>query len=773
MSAQASAVDLGEVIRIHQAMLQYRDFAYINLIQQINTKTSSIIKDDLGSQFIHNCGRDLAGEVVRNFFNTSDYNITVDQLSRRILSFNYEDEYDPISELGSKETIQKSVFEHREITSTTLVEIACDLDKNQSMLFTENRKSDRLDMKGKKAYRESQRDENGDLFDELTGKKGTQTTVHQNGKDIQKSDLHADHRQSRESARYNSKYITQDGVQALKEFWNSSENMQLIHASANTSKGDVRVCEVNGKIKYVNTKEAEYDPKTDITHRATAVQLTEATIQQWEKGAADSAKIQKLLSEGYLQKDENGNITVPRSIKKALEHNIRESQNAESKVVLQNTKYDQVAKDAAKHTKDGIGKIIAGQIIYYAAPPLVFEIRTILQNRNISLDGALAQLTEAADRIGSYVLSKLKDIFTNVLFASLKKFIKAFMDILINSVKATIKKLLRIAKNLLLSTVDAVRIIADKNATSAEKADSVFNLFGVTITSCVIEILFELAAEALHIPEPFDDIIFGPLQILTTVICTNLTMLILQKADLFDVRFGFKINAVKNVFAQEYSAYEQEMMLVEEYASEQIQSIIETAQQDTISIYNSMNELNPKENFAQQHLSKMSRMFNVHIDFDEKWENFVLKDMINALGLTVSVNRNYGFRTNYRGSTTESLAAIYTYQHFTKWDKKLAGDIPITVFEFNDEIESQIASICSIHPLIFGTIKEYLDRISLQALEALSVMISVLMERGNGVTKDKELAKARYDQYFKDRGVSNTPSIDSGVKTRTSWIPAH
>lgn len=84
----------------------------------------------------------------------------------------------------------------------------------------------------------------------------------------------------------------------------------------------------------------------------------------------------------------------------------------------------------------------------------------------------------------------------------LKRFIKSFMDILINLVKATVKKLLKLAKNLILSTVDAIRIISDKNTSSAQKADAVFQLYGVTITSCVIEILFELAGNALHLSEP-------------------------------------------------------------------------------------------------------------------------------------------------------------------------------------------------------------------------------------------------------------------------------
>lgn len=618
-----NVVELKKAIHIHSEMAEYRDRLYLNMINQINTRTKAVLTDDMGSQFIQNCGRDLAGEVVRNFFDTSSYNITVDQLATRILRFSYEDEYDPLAQNGGVGEIKKSVYNYNELGSQELDKIATDIDASQAQLFTEDRATDKLDARGKREYRESQRDENGDLYDGITGRKGTQTTIHQNGKNVRKSDLHADHIQSREAARYNSKYITHEGVEALKEFWNSSDNMQLMHASANTSKGDVRVCNIDGKIKYLNTKDAEYDAKCDITHKATPQQLTDATVQQWKKGDLNSPKIQKLIDEGYLQKDENGEITVPKSVQKALEHNIRHSQNVESKVILQNTDYGEVAKDAAKHTKAAVGKIIAGQIIYYAAPPLVYEIRWLLRDKKAKLDDVMAQLCEAAKRIGNYVLSKLKDIFKNVLFNSLKKFIKSFMDILINVVKATVKKLLKIAKNLVLATVDAARIIANKDSTAAEKADSVFNLFGITITSCVIEVLFELAADALHIPEPFDDIVFGPLQILATVVCTNLTMLILQKADLFDVRFGYKISAVKKIFDEEREILDSQMEYIAKHADQEIEMILELAREESRNIYNQLQDLNPQKQSVRGQLNKINQMFSMDIDYESDWLKFI------------------------------------------------------------------------------------------------------------------------------------------------------
>ncbi len=175
----------------------------------------------------------------------------------------------------------------------------------------------------------------------------------------------------------------------------------------------------------------------------------------------------------------------------------------------------------------------------------------------------------------------------------------------------------------MLSTVDAVRIISNPNATRAQKADSVVNLFSVTVTSCVIEVMFEILGNTLHIPEPFDDIVFGPLQILTTVICTNLTMIILKKADLFDVQRGFRMTQIRALF-QEAEAEAAEMYSVSRaYADSEIKRIIEQAHTECRSISENLSEMDLSRDSVRQELEKINRMFSMGIDFDQEWSKFM------------------------------------------------------------------------------------------------------------------------------------------------------
>lgn len=768
-------VNLQDAVSVHQALLEHRNAAYINLVQQINTRSAAVIKDDMGSQFLQNCGRDLAGEVVRNFFDTSDYNITVDQLAMRILKFSYEDEYDPLAENGSSELVRKNVYNYNELHSDELDKISATLDASQEKLFTKPENSKYYEDqyfidKRKREYRANNRAESGSGvgFDETTGK----AEGYKERSDGQwHSDLDVDHVLDLDGATYDPSRTTEKGKQLLKDFYNSDDNFSMRSDSANRSKGAVKVYEKNGKIlspkdvekekesiaKELLQKNGGQPPKdkdindefekrtSDATHKATPEQLSEALFYKWEN-AEDK---QKLIDAGYLNEDG----TVPKSVRHKELEKIRHSQNKESVARLKGRKFSEDAKEAAKHTKAAVGKIIAGQIIYYAAPPLVYEVRTIIQNRQTNLDSTLDQLGKAALRIGDYVFSKIKDIFSNVLFSSLKKFIKSFMDILIGAVKATVKKLLKIAKNLVLSTVDAVRIIADKNASPAEKADSVFSLFGVTITSCVIEVLFELAADALHIPEPFDEIIFGPLQILTTVVCTNLTMLILQKADLFDVRFGFKINAIKNIFAEEYEAYAQEMAIAEDMAELEVQKLLERARADCLSIYNSLEEMDLTKGSARPQLDQIGRMFNVYIDFDAKWEKFLGKTSLNRVVIQKGVDPELGFVVDFTENADEGIAAIILYYYFVKQDSALEKIYPFDRFILPQSAMKEIANIRTLNPLLFSEVRKRLDKVSDDALASLKSMAAMFMSAGAGDTAAKSSAKARFDKYAEVRGV--------------------
>jgi hypothetical protein len=598
-------MNLKEAIKVRQSMVAYQDQVYMSLVQQTNTKCKEILQDDLGNQFVQNCGRDIAGEVVRSYFDTSDYYITVDQMAKRIFEFDYKNEYDPISNVDDA---KKSIYNYNDYNSSTLSSIIDDIDNHQKELF-EKEDYKTGEGKGKSRYKDynminrskndyaaGHKDSDGNVVDEYTGKDGEYVTD-KNGN--QKRRQEVEHTQSLSAAKYNEKYLKEKGISELKEMLNSDDNFAMMDKSANASKGDVKVFDSNGK---------------DITHRATPEQMADAICKRWEIDNGGS-KVENLKDKGYL--NEEGK--VPKAIKKKLVENIKKSQNAESKVILKNADYKAIGKDAVKETKASLGKIISGQLIYYGAPPLFFEVRKALKEKNTGIDDVINKIGLAGKRVGKYLFSKMKQVFCNIAVNSLKKLIKTFMDILINMLKATIKKMMKMAKTLVMSTIDAIKTIANKAASRAEKADAVTNLYAIAITNIVVEVLFELIEKGTKLPEW----LLKPLQIMTSVICTNATMVILQKADLFDVRLGFKINKIRDVFTAANAEYDVQVNNATEYSNETIQRVIQDAREDSVKIFNNLIELNPYKSDVTSNLKKVADMFNMDIEFEDEWLKFI------------------------------------------------------------------------------------------------------------------------------------------------------
>ena len=545
----------------------------------------------------------------------SDYYITVDQLYDRFTNFTYDNDVDILT---NNSQFQKDVYNFSDkLDSKTLNQIRTTCDSSMKKLFEENRQNDKLDKKAKKDYREKRKNESGDLFDDLTGQKGNKTTHIKNGKEYEASDIHADHIQAREAAMYNTRYIRNEKVQNLKEFINSDDNMQLLSASANTSKGDVRVC-INNKnqVVYLNAKSKEYKDAIDITYKATPEQLADAAISQWEKETTSGDKTRTLKEKGYL--DDNGKVKD--SVRQKLINNIKNSQNQESIVILQSANYQQIAKDAALETKKSFGKILAGQIIYYVLPPTIYETKLLIKSKDITIDNFISKLKKSGSRIINYVTSKLKEIFKNIAFNSLNKFIKTFFDILIEITKATVKRILKAVKDLILSLVNCVKVIINKSYTPAQKADAITKILAVSINAIVLEILFEYLEKQFNIP----DFIMEPLQIIVSAIMTNIIMLVLQKADLFNVEYGLITAKIDNIFQEEFQLFleKSDQLMSNNYESSN--HMIKILESELEELQDSIKNINLYSTDVTQSLNKINEIFEMGIDFEKEWSEYIM-----------------------------------------------------------------------------------------------------------------------------------------------------
>ena len=629
LERQMTAIELLDM-RNALAVEQYE--LYISTLTNINMRYRELLTNDFGTTLVKNCAWDAADILVDNYFNTRDYYISPQQVYDRICSFSYEDELDPLADNAG---IRKMLREN-ENTSEVLSDIEKTCREAQKKLF-EKKDGSYIDSKiiqgGKANYRKAHE---SDMRDELTGK----------SQEHLDHPLEVDHVQAAATATYNSKYLRKGAEDALKQFYNSPDNFQLLSKSANASKGDVRVYSDGNKVISEKTlvkekheladtlrreyqregmsqsdalKEARKQAQTkisekyqDITYKATAEQLTQAVCDQWENSSA-SAK-ENLTSDGILDKDGK----VKPEVRVKLEEDLRKSMNAESEKILKNTDYKQAVKDAGEYTKMSAKKIIVGQVVYYVLPSMVFETRTLIHRKNMTLDIFLREIKKSGHRVVHYVASKLGEIFKNIAGNSLNKFLKSFFDIIIEMVKETVKRVLKIVKQLVLSLTNCVRIIVDKSATSAQKADSVSKLMSATVSTVVIEVLFECIEKQFKLSHT----LMESLQIIVTILVTNIIMLILQKADLFDVQYGLLISNIQAVFVQENEIYLEESNHLKQQSEREADEYMDELHEQIGKIEASLTDFSPFEGDACIELDRLNEIYQMGIDFKQEWLDF-------------------------------------------------------------------------------------------------------------------------------------------------------
>lgn len=587
-------VSLKSIFFERQKLQDKIDTMYLEMLKNIEKERKNLnnLEQTFKKDFLKACAMDISGELVRTFFDMSDYNITVDQLFRRITDFSYENEFDP---LGEEIKRRKNLF-NLENSRESMENLKRELGEPDKLFVKQEVESadgktrkeyidKKLIQNGKDEYKEKRARENG-IKDEI----GTSET------------LDVDHIQPLATARIYSKYIKEDRIDKIKQFYNSEDNFQFLGRTANQCKGDAKVVDKDGN---------------DITYKATPEQLTEAIVKKLEGNENRSVETKKKLQDDGIL-DETGKVYP--HIKRKIGDNVIKSQNKESLTILKNTDYGIVGKTAVKETGKQIYKIFAGQIIYYTVPPIIYEIRQGFEN-NYDSDNILNKLTESSTRIVNYISEKKSEIFSQFTENTLKKFLKNFFDIIINVVKATIKKILKMARQLIITVIDAMKILFDGTKTMAEKMDAILQLIAGLIVSIVCELLFEYLEKQFLIPESF----LMPIQIITTIIASNFVMISLKKMDLFNTKEGFKREKILEIFREEREKNERLFKEALSGTNEKIESLYNEFKRELKEIKENLSQKNLFDSSIENELKRQFEIFGENINFQEDWEKFLVK----------------------------------------------------------------------------------------------------------------------------------------------------
>ena len=293
-------------------------------------------------------------------------------------------------------------------------------------------------------------------------------------------------------------------------------------------------------------------------------------------------------------------------------------------MILKNTDYKKLTKDAGRETGKQFAKILAGQVIYYLVPPVIYEIKINLKNESDS-ENILENLSTSFNRIYEYIISKKNDILGNIFGNGLKKFLKNFFDIIIQIVKATIKKILKMVRQLIITAVDAIKILLDKSKTFLEKMDAILQLIAGLVVNIALEVLFEYIEKQFMIPEMF----LMPVQMIVSIMATNFVMLSLKKLDLFGTNKKFKIEKIKMIFEEER---EKANSIIEEklnntnYSNQILYSELEGELEE---LSKTIEENNMFNRSVSSELTRIFNIFGKDLDIEDKFAFFLGKKSTN------------------------------------------------------------------------------------------------------------------------------------------------
>ena len=557
------------------------DKTYIDMIENINNRVKELdnLEKVLQEDFLKACAMDVAGETVRTFFDTGDYNITADQLYNRIVNFSYEDKNDPLS--NTLEVNKKNIY-NLENSKESQENLKKEIGEPEKLF----KKRIVIDENGKERKE----------YDEIGNAKN----------------IDVDHTLTLAQAKVHVKYLKEGGEKAIKEFYNSEDNFQMLGRTANQCKGDARVFLKDENGNYIKDKDGN---KIDITYKATPEQMTEAIVEKLEGGKnRDPKTTQKLKDEGIL--DENGKVKP--EVKRKIKEGIKKSQDKEGEVTYKNIDKAKVAKDAGKETVKQVGKMISGQLIYYLVPPIIYEIKENLKNKN-NEDSTLENLKNSAEKIIEYVSSKIGKILANIFPNGIKKFLKNFFDIIIEIVKGALKKILKIAKQLLITVVDAIKILFDNSKSFLEKMDAILQLVAGIFVNIAIGILGEYIQKQFMIPEMF----WFPLEMIIRIILSNFIMLLLKKLDLFGVNRKIKIEKVRIIFEEEREKADLELQKKLDNVNYNNQQIFEELNLELKGIQKSIQENNMFNVSIKNDVKRMFEIFGKELKMNKELSTFL------------------------------------------------------------------------------------------------------------------------------------------------------
>ena len=351
--------------------------------------------------------------------------------------------------------------------------------------------------------------------------------------------------------------------------------------------------------------------KDDINHQAELdhiVPLQKVHEQLKNNCLLTDEDVKKIAND-----ESNYAITRETMRKKGREAQKAIDKNA-NKAVLQHLKDGDKSAELAKAAKETAGKaakesgnLFIGTIVMEVIKPVYYEMKDCIVNgikEPVGIDDLGGALAFRLGRVKNYVVTNLAKIGIGGITDLIKSVVSSLVQGIVNLFFGMLKTMLQIIKDGIGIAISAVKILASKEMSPAEKGDAVVKLVG----GALIGILGNALVDKLNIPEPWQTIVGA----LISGCGVLFFMIILDKIDIFSVKAEKRRNRILEIFDERIKDINEASESLDEYSIEVLKQQREKFEGINISINNALKKNDIDS--INEGLDKMAEFMGVDVE---------------------------------------------------------------------------------------------------------------------------------------------------------------
>lgn len=330
------------------------------------------------------------------------------------------------------------------------------------------------------------------------------------------------------------------------------------------------VDEYTGKRIYDNKSDAEARNYTKVTEHVQNVDHIMPLKDKFDEisnvPALSDDDIKRILNikENYAITNENLNKSK-RDAKNSDYINKNKDLDEKTKKLMiekENSANKAINKEVNKTIVKNIGvdsvNNAVGDVILLGIKASYYEVTDSIRNGVIHKTNTTTKIAAASYRIKrviKYVLSKIKDVFTENIFEFLKSMLINFASLLINMLVDVFKNIAKIVIGGIDAIIQAVKIITvpSDTMTAAQKSDAIVKLIASTAVLFIGDITKTLLTK-VGVPEKF----IGIANAFTLGIISAVIGYALDKIDLFGAKIDTRMQRVNEIFNERIDEIEKD-----------------------------------------------------------------------------------------------------------------------------------------------------------------------------------------------------------------------